>query len=57
MYPNVENMIVVPNNKKKEIITSIQVCLIPRMNIIYEESGREMTKSFLAKLNHQYNVS
>ena len=38
--PNVENMIVVPNHKKKrEIITSIQDCLISRMNLNYKENG------------------
>ena len=48
MYPNMVNMIVVPNNKKKvEIITSIQVCLISQMNFDYKENGGK--KSFSTK--------
>ena len=36
MYPNVENMIVVPIMKIMEIIMTIQVCLISRININYK---------------------
>ena len=32
-------MIVVPKRKRKEIVTSIQVCLISRMSINYKEKG------------------
>ena len=39
VYPNVENMIVVPITKRMEIITGIQVCLISRKNFGYKENG------------------
>ena len=39
MYPNVENLVVVPKMKRMEIIMSIQVCLISRMNINYSKNG------------------
>ena len=54
MYPNVENMIVVPIRKRMGIITSIQACLISRMNVNYKENGEK--KSFLAYPKHQYHV-
>ena len=47
MYPNVENLIVVPIIKRKEIIMRIQVWLISRTNIGYKENGQK--KAFLAK--------
>ena len=48
VYPNVENIIVVPITKRMEIIISIQVCLILRMSFDYKENGRN--KAFLANL-------
>ena len=47
VYPNVENMILVPIAKGMEIIMSIQVLLISRMNNNYEENGGK--KSFSCK--------
>ena len=44
MYPNQENMIVLPLAKRKEIIMSIKVCLVSQMSINYKEHGGE--KSF-----------
>ena len=44
MFLNMENMIVVPLTKRMDIITSIQVCLIPWMNFNYKENGGK--KSF-----------
>ena len=41
--------------KRMEIVTSIQFCLISRMNFDYMESGGE--KAFLANPKHQYRVS
>ena len=55
MYPNVENMIVVPVTKRMKIITSIQVCLISQMNINYTKNGGK--QSFSCKPKHQYPVS
>ena len=49
VYPNAENMIVVPTTKRIEIIIGIQVCLIPRMNVDYKESGGEKTFSYKSK--------
>ena len=46
MYPNEENMIVMPITKRMEIIMCIQVCLISRMNLDYKENGGR--KEFLA---------
>ena len=46
-HPNEENVIVVPIAKRMEIITSIKVCLISRMNINYEGNGGK--KSFSCK--------
>ena len=54
MYPNVENMIVVPIRERIEAILSIQVCLISRMSFAYKESDRK--KGFLANPKHQYRV-
>ena len=53
-YPNVENMIVVPIKKRIEIVMSIQICLISRMNFYYEENGAK--KALFAKPKHQYHV-
>ena len=39
MYPNVNNMIVVPITKQLEIIMSIQVCLISRIKFYFKENG------------------
>ena len=49
-YPNMENMIKVPITKRIEIVMSIQVSLISRMNFNYEENGGK--KPFLANLKH-----
>ena len=49
MYPNKENMIVVPITKRIEIITSIQDCPISQMNVNYKEMVE--TKAFLPKSN------
>ena len=54
MYPNDENMIVVPNNKKKGDYCE-HVCLISWMNIDYKENDEK--KNFLANPKHQYHVS
>ena len=55
MYPNLENMIVVLITKKMEIVISIQLCLISRMNFDYKENGGK--KAFFANPKHQYRVS
>ena len=55
MYPNMENMIVVPVTKRMEIIMSIQIFLISRMNFDYKENGAK--KAFLANPKHQYHVA
>ena len=55
MYPNVENMIVMPKTKRTEIVMSIQLCLISRVNIDYEENAGK--KAFHANPKHQYRVS
>ena len=52
--PNEENMIVVPITKRIEIIMSIQVCLITRMNIIIRKMVER--KAFLANPKHQDRV-
>ena len=49
VYPSVENKIVVPITKAMEIILSIQVCLISRMNFDYEENGGKKTFSCKSK--------
>ena len=41
MYPNDENMIIVSVTIRIEIIMSIQVCLISRMNFDNKENGKE----------------
>ena len=50
MYPIVENMIIVPITKTMEIITSIQVCLISRINFGYKENDGK--KAFLPNPEH-----
>ena len=50
MFPNEENMIVVPITKRMEIDMSIQVCLISWMNFDYEENGGK--KGLLANPKH-----
>ena len=47
IYPNVENMIVVPLTERMEIIISIQVFLISRMNFDYTKKGGK--ESFSSK--------
>ena len=51
VYPKEKNMIV----KEKEIITSIQVCLISWINISDKENAGK--KSLFANSKHQYHVS
>ena len=48
MYPNEENMIIVPITERLEIITAIQVCLISWININSKENGGN--KSFSCKI-------
>ena len=48
MYPNKENMIVVPITKRIEIIVSIHVCLILQVSINYKENGGK--KSFFLQI-------
>ena len=55
MYPNKENMIVMPITKRIEVVMIIQVCLISRMNIDYKEN--EGKKASLANPKHQCRVS
>ena len=55
MYPNEENMIVAPIRKRIKIITSIESCLISRMNFDYKEIGGK--EAFLANPKHQYCAS
>ena len=55
MYPNVENMIVVPIRKRIEIILSIQGYLISWMNFDYKENDKK--KAFLGNPKHQYHAS
>ena len=45
VYPNVESMIVVPMTKGMEIITSIEVSLISRMNFIYKQNDGKQSFS------------
>ena len=49
VYPNVENMIVVPITKRTEIIVGTQVCLIPWLNFHYEENGGKKCFSYKTK--------
>ena len=51
---NEEKMIVVPLTKRVEIIMSIQVCLISRLNINYEENGGKKTFSCESKASISY---
>ena len=55
VYPNVENMIVVPITKRMEIVTSIQVCIISRMPLILRKMVER--KAFLTNPKHQYLLS
>ena len=55
MYPKGKNMIVMPITKRMEIIMSIQVCLISRMNISYKENGEK--NAFFANTKPQYRAS
>ena len=55
VYPNEDNMILVPITKRMEIVISIQVCIISWMNFDYEENVGK--KAFLGKPIHQYRVS
>ena len=55
MYPNVEHMIVMPITKRMEIVMSVQVCLISRINFDYKENGGR--KAFLPNPKHQYHAS
>ena len=55
MFPGGENMIVVPITKKIEIIISIKVWPVSRLNIKYKENGGK--KGFLGNPKHQYHVS
>ena len=55
VYPNEDNMIVVPITKRMEIVISIQVCIISWMNFDYEENVGK--KAFLANPKLQYRVS
>ena len=55
MYPNVENMIVVPIRKRMEIIMCIHACPISQMNFDYTKNGGK--KAFPANSKHQYRVS
>ena len=49
MYPNKENIIVVPITKRMKPIMSTHVCLISWRNINYKENGKK--KAFLANPN------
>ena len=55
VYPNAENMIVVPITRRMETIMSIQVCLLSPMNLDYKENGEK--EAFSANPKHQYHVS
>ena len=55
IYPNKENMIVMPITKRMDIVVGIQVCLFSWMNIDYKENGGK--KALLANPKHQYRVS
>ena len=54
MYPNVENMTVMPITKRMEIVISIQDCPISWMNFYKKNGGK---KILLANPKHQYCVS
>ena len=55
VYPNVENMIVMPIAKRMDIVMSIHVCLISQMNFDYMKNGGK--KAFLTNPKYQYHVS
>ena len=55
VYSNEKSMIVAPKSKRMEIITSIQVCLIPGMTINYNRNG--VMKSFSCKSKASICVS
>ena len=55
MHPNVENMIVAPIIERMDIIMSIEVCLISRMNFDYKEMGER--KAFFVYPKHKYRIS
>ena len=55
LYPNMENMIVVPITKTMEIIRRIQVCLIQQMKLETKKNGAK--KALATKPKHQYRVS
>ena len=54
MYPNVDNMIVMPITKGREIIVSIQVCVISWMNFDYKENGGKKLFLQIQSLNIVY---
>ena len=54
MYPNEENIIIVPIAKRLDIITSIEVCLISQANINYKKNGGK--ESFSWKIQIIYIV-
>ena len=54
MYPKEDNMIVTQITKRIGIITSIQVCLISRMNFDYEENGGKESFSCKSKASISY---
>ena len=54
VYPNMENMIVMPITKRMEIIMSIQVCLISWMNINYKENRGKKSFSCKSKASMSY---
>ena len=55
MYPNEENMITVPNHKKKmKTIMGIQVCHFWWMNFDYKENGWEKSFSCQTKAPMSY---
>ena len=50
VYPNKENMIVMPIMKRMEIIMNIQDYLISKMNINYKGNGGKKAFAAIAKL-------
>ena len=55
MSPNVENIIVIAITKRMEIVISIQVSRISRMNFDYKKNGGK--KIFYCKSKHEDRVS
>ena len=55
MYPNEENIIVMPITKRMDIVISIQVCFISRRSFDYIENGGK--KALLANPKPQHRVS